>query len=169
MFLRADTTWLRQDQDHDSRLLIFRDTQGQHGDVYGAVACFRHDPAQSATAYGLRANLRLMDSQGSEIGRGIPGGCWLDETTDLIDLKPDESACVLILANNGKWTIPWKERRQTGLNEDSISDRTFALTGLPITVEIRLRDRDGNLRLGPLAIGIALVNGHITVTARQPS
>jgi hypothetical protein len=99
---------------------------------------------------------------------GISGGCWLTYTTDLVDLKPDESVCILILANNGKWTVPWKERRRTGLSEDTVSDRGFVLPGPPFTVEIRLRDVEGNLVFGPLAIDISLVHAHLTATPKQP-
>jgi len=170
VFLRAETMWIRRDHDYgESPLYVFRDTYGEQGDVYCAVASFRNDAGhgQTATVYGLKAILRLIDHLGEEIGTGITGACWLGRATSLIDLEPDESARLLVMANNATWAIPWKEISSQG----HVFDRSFPLPGppvRPITVEIRLRDRTGNLMIRPLPITIALVRGQMTVTSRQP-
>jgi hypothetical protein len=78
---------------------------GMPPDARAIVACFRNMSNESITAYAVKAHLRFFDTNGSEIGTGVSGAFWLACTSDLLNIAPDESGCVLVLLQGRGSTI----------------------------------------------------------------
>lgn len=126
---------------------VYECAAGQHPDAIALVACFRNEDNQGSTAYEVKAYLRFMNANKTEIGTGVSGPYWLARSSELLNFPPDESGCVLILLKIGnKFSTPWAERivfrRRRG-----IMPREFSFVDLPHLVEIRLRDAGKRLLL----------------------
>ncbi len=80
---------------------------------------------------------------------------WLRGKNDSIDLKTDDSACVLVLyrSAHGKLLVHWKERQRSQYGY-SISDQTTELKELPAKALVRLIDGKMNLLIAPVEIDI---------------
>ena len=166
-FLRAKDVNLRFDPYEG---LSFHETDGPRN-LIGLVACFRNDAIYGqvvSPAKYLRAHLRFMDASGQEIGTGISGACWLAYKGDLMTLKADESACVLIVTKSKEeFFIPWKQRKLVSLGSESIFDRDEKFTEPPNAVEVRLVDANSKLALEPVLLDISLENNVFRAVPRQ--
>jgi hypothetical protein len=140
----------------------------EKGDADCIKACFRNEveyekPTKDAT--GVKAHVRLMDSDGAEIGEGFSGLQWLgDNVGDEIDIAKSESACVCIFIINRsdkRWFVPVWKKVYGGFVDD-----TQTLSHVPATAEIKLSNRKG-LLLPPVLIDIKIDGDAISVTPRK--
>lgn len=166
-FLRAKDVNLRFDSYQG---LSFHETDEERN-LPGLVACFRNDGIYGSkirTARYLRAHLRFMDADGQEIGTGISGACWLGHKGDLMTLKTDESAYVLIvIRSKEQFYVPWKQRKLVALGSESIFDRDCEFAALPNSVEIRLVDGDDMHVIEPIRLRIFFENGVFRAVLKQ--
>lgn len=80
------------------------------------VVCFRNDSTAGASnigMYGVRAHVIYRNDHGMEL-LDIPAGCWIDNSTDSVDLELGRSRCLVVAAEDGKrgWFAPWMDRKQ---------------------------------------------------------
>jgi hypothetical protein len=141
----------------------YNETSSANSQVIGIVACFRNEAVYSKTitsAYNVKAHLKFIDADGSEVGAGVSRACWLGEKGDTFDLEPGgASGCVIVLlTRNGSIGVPWKERKKDSMG-DSLIDQALELNTLPSKVEISLLDDNNQLLLAPIGLDIASVNG----------
>jgi hypothetical protein len=141
----------------------YNETSSANSQVIGIVACFRNEAVYSNTitsAYNVKAHLKFIDADGSEVGAGVSRACWLGEKGDTFDLEPGgASGCVIVLlTRNGSIGVPWKERKKDSMG-DSLIDQALELNTLPSKVEISLLDDNNQLLLAPIGLDIASVNG----------
>jgi hypothetical protein len=122
---------------------LHRAQPGMRGDFYGLVACFRNEGDPSADR--VKANIRFRDSLGKEQGVGVSGALWLGQRSDLVDINPDHTECVVVLVKtrDGMFVTPAQERRPAGFRRDSLHPTDLVHDVMPSTAEIRLRDKAG--------------------------
>jgi hypothetical protein len=56
----------------------------------GIVACFRNEAVYGQRAYNaedVTAHLILRDLNGQEVGNGVSRACWLNTSSDMVDIK----------------------------------------------------------------------------------
>lgn len=141
----------------------FNETSSSNSQVTAIVACFRNEPVYGQTItslYNVKAHLKFVAADGSEIGAGLSRACWLGEKGDMVDLGPGgTSGCVIVLIkNNGTIAVPWKKRKKDWMG-DTLIDQVFELTDLPSKIEISLLDNNSQLLIRPIVLQISSVIG----------
>src|SRR5580692_378722 len=85
---------IRADFFHDAREQYFHTTDDKEGMLIVAV-CFRNEPKGVRVEY-VRVNVVYKDSNGQEIGTGIPRASWLGEHMDMMDFDVGDSHCAVL-------------------------------------------------------------------------
>jgi hypothetical protein len=126
----------------------------------GIIACFRNEGIYGTPVKqfdDVIAYVRFFDDAGNEIGRGVKGACWLGEQFASVDIKTDDTECVVVLLLAGDSIIaPWKEKRPISIGSYTIDDHMWdsELPQMPAKIQVRLMDKYGELLLAPVDIEI---------------
>jgi hypothetical protein len=144
-------------------------------DPYGVVACFRNESSPGQRVVGadnVRAQVIYRDSNGVEIGEGVPRACWEGHKYDLIDFPVGQSHCAILMMvfNDGRLLVPWKERSRAGswMGGDTITtrDSEFSKDAVAL-IEIRLIGETNDLLLPPLTFDFSIIEGKPCATLRH--
>jgi hypothetical protein len=143
-------------------------TDGKIGSV---VACFRNEAIFGKTIkpiYDARAQLKLFDNTGAEIGHGLSRAAWLEHATDLVDLIPggDVQCVIFLLQDAGTLTVPSKGRKSSG-GGDIVSDKFLNLAQPPVAIELSLLDSDNQLVMPPMLSELTGEGGTISYRIKR--
>ncbi|MFZ0297320.1 MAG: hypothetical protein WAM13_03125 [Candidatus Sulfotelmatobacter sp.] len=139
------------------------------------VACLRNEPATDkhfVDANGVTANVLYFDSSKEEIGEGIAGLCWLNDSSNTVNFAVGGKTHNVILAlwdlKEKRFIIPFLRRitlrrRYTGLVQDG-----WLLPKEPSQITLRLIGGDGQLLLPPLNFDLTR-SGEDWDLIKQPS
>jgi predicted nucleotide-binding protein len=173
VFLNTDTVRLR-----------FEGYQGEGfyrsdspNDPFGVIACFRNEPSSTRRvidANDVRAQIIYKDGDGKEIGNGVPRACWVGHKLDLIDFPLGQANCavLMMLFNDGKLLVPWKERARSydwmGGGGDIVRTRDTEFSKDAVkTIEIRLIGHENESLLPPLTFDFAVIEGRPDATIKR--
>jgi TIR domain len=145
-------------------------------DPYGVVACFRNEPSpieRVIDVNNVRAQVIYRNSNGVEIGRGIPRACWEGHKYDLIDFPVGQSHCAILMMvfNDGRLLVPWKERSQSAdswMGGDTITTRDLKFSRDTVaTIELRLIGDNNEMLLPALNFDFSTTDGKPSATLKQ--